>query len=387
MSRPELMELKAAIENLKRDAEIRLTLDVEAQQSFEFLSDQINGLRRAFSTLSDVLIEEVDLMRSDSSGARSDLEDNVTWLMKTCRATRAELTLLRTQFEATRQDLNSRVEALEDRLDGMGQDATLLAQEVANGKASQHLLQLEIVELRSSLEREARERRDGHAAHEARIAGLSSGFEAHWSQTQETLGALDEDLGSLRQYAAGHIGAHAGAQVELRQKLQLVGEAVEDQNRQARAQQQQIEGLSQAAGLRSQQLQVRAASQCVAVEWRRDVTARAGLARLGFGKSCAPLRLLPRSEAPSPLPGPSLALRRSASTPCPSSTRRPAPPWTTRSSRSAQTCSCCRRTCGRWRRVPRARRPRRGGRWRMQRRRRDGSATRWGARSTRWPTR
>lgn len=252
-----MMELKGAIKNLKRDAEIRLTLDVEAQQSFEFLSDQVNGLRRAFSTLSDVLIEEVDLMRSDSSAARSDLEENVAWLMKTCRATRAELTLLRTQFEATRQDLSSRVEAIEDRLDGMGQDATLLAQEVANGRASQHLLQLELVELRSALDREARERRDGQAAHQARLADLTSGFEAHSSQTQETLGALDEDLGALRQYAAGHIGAHAGGQVELRQQLQQVGEAVEEHSRQARAQQQQLDGVSKAAVLRNQQLQVR----------------------------------------------------------------------------------------------------------------------------------
>ena len=39
----------------KKDAEMRLPLDVEAQQSFEFLSEQVHGLRKAFSTLSDVL--------------------------------------------------------------------------------------------------------------------------------------------------------------------------------------------------------------------------------------------------------------------------------------------------------------------------------------------
>jgi ferritin-like metal-binding protein YciE len=253
-----MMELKGAIKNLKRDAEIRLTLDVEAQQSFEFLSDQVDGLRRAFSTLSDVLIEEVDLMRSDSWGGRSDLEDSVAWLLKTCRATRAELTLLRTQFEASRQELNGRAEALEDRLDGIGQDATLLAQEVASGSATQHLLQLELVELRAAFDREARERRDGHASHQARIADLTARFEAHSSQTQETIAALDEDLTALRQYAAGQLGVQAGGQVELRLQLQQVGEAVEDQIRTVKAQQQQLDGVSKAAGLRSQQLQVSA---------------------------------------------------------------------------------------------------------------------------------
>ena len=34
--RPELVEIKNSLRNLKKDAEMRLTLDVEAQQSFEF---------------------------------------------------------------------------------------------------------------------------------------------------------------------------------------------------------------------------------------------------------------------------------------------------------------------------------------------------------------
>ena len=41
--RPELVEIKNTIRNLKKDAEMRLTLDVEAQQSFEFLSDQVDS--------------------------------------------------------------------------------------------------------------------------------------------------------------------------------------------------------------------------------------------------------------------------------------------------------------------------------------------------------
>ena len=35
--RPELVEIKNTIKNLKKEAEMRLTLDVEAQQSFDFL--------------------------------------------------------------------------------------------------------------------------------------------------------------------------------------------------------------------------------------------------------------------------------------------------------------------------------------------------------------
>ena len=65
MLRPEIMELKSSVKTLKRDAALRLSLDAEAQQSFDFLSEQLHGLRRAFSTLSDVFVEEVDSLRAE----------------------------------------------------------------------------------------------------------------------------------------------------------------------------------------------------------------------------------------------------------------------------------------------------------------------------------
>ena len=38
---PQLSEIKSHIKNLKKEAEMRLALDVEAQHSFEFLSEQV----------------------------------------------------------------------------------------------------------------------------------------------------------------------------------------------------------------------------------------------------------------------------------------------------------------------------------------------------------
>jgi len=202
--------MKNTIKNLKRDAEIRLTLDVEASQSFEFLSDQLHGVRRAFSTLSDVMVEEVDLMRADSSSAHTDLETRLSQLAKGHKAALAELTLLHSQVDSSTQELFVRVSSLEERVDDMGQDVMLLAQEVAKGTSSQHLLQLEVVELRAALEQEARERRRAQEAHETQLADLSHRLEAHASQTHETIGALDADLGNLRHHASSQLGSHAG---------------------------------------------------------------------------------------------------------------------------------------------------------------------------------
>ena len=89
--RPELVEIKGHIKNLKKEAEMRLALDVEAQQSFEFLSDQVQGLRKAFSTLSDVLIEEVDVIRSEAAERHEEVDKQLASQAKGLKAVRVSL--------------------------------------------------------------------------------------------------------------------------------------------------------------------------------------------------------------------------------------------------------------------------------------------------------
>lgn len=100
--RPELVEIKNTIRNLKKDAEMRLTLDVEAQQSFEFLSEQVHGLRKAFSTLSDVLVEEVDLLRNEAAERHEEMQQRLEQQAKGLKAARTELTLLRSETQTGR---------------------------------------------------------------------------------------------------------------------------------------------------------------------------------------------------------------------------------------------------------------------------------------------
>ena len=178
MMRPELMEIKTHIKSLKKEAEMRLTLDVEAQQSFEFLSEQVHGLRKAFSTLSDVLVEEVDLIRSEAAERHDELGAKIDAQAKGLKAARTELTLLRSEVQTGRAALQTKASALEERLDSMQDDLTVLAQEVAKGGSGHHMLQLGTVQLRAALEEESRERRaesevrtcigtthDGNASH------------------------------------------------------------------------------------------------------------------------------------------------------------------------------------------------------------------------------
>eukprot|EP00967_Tisochrysis_lutea_P120359 scaffold197266_cov29-Tisochrysis_lutea.AAC.1 len=263
MMRPEMIEMKNAIKSLKRDAEIRLTLDVEAQHSFDFLSDQMNGLRRAFSTLSDVLVEEIDLVRAEISGARGDLDTSIANISSNYRAARAELTLLRTQVDGSRNEVLSRLDAIDERIEAMNQDAVALAQEVTKSNSAHHILQLEVVELRSRYEQEARTLRESHAKLEGQVAALTRSFEAHSAQTHETFDAVDADLGAFRQHASGQFASHAGGLVELRQELAEVAEMLDKHHHQGRTQQQQLEGISKATALQNQQLQVLLWSKCM----------------------------------------------------------------------------------------------------------------------------
>jgi len=104
MLRPEIMELKSSVKTLKRDAALRLSLDAEAQQSFDFLSEQLHGLRRAFSTLSDVFVEEVDSLRAEQKAQAQAL-----------RTARAEVRRLKGEAEARAAEGSAHAE----RLDGL----------------------------------------------------------------------------------------------------------------------------------------------------------------------------------------------------------------------------------------------------------------------------
>lgn len=120
---------------------------------------QVHGLRRAFSTLSDVFIEEVDLIRAEGLERQEELMQRMAGQAKGLKALRTEVSLLRSEAQAGRATLASKSELLEERLTSLQEDVAVVAQEVSKGSSAHHLLQLEIVELRSRLDEELRERR------------------------------------------------------------------------------------------------------------------------------------------------------------------------------------------------------------------------------------
>lgn len=255
--RPELVEIKNTIRNLKKDAEMRLTLDVEAQQSFEFLSEQVHGLRKAFSTLSDVLVEEVDLIRSEANEKHDEIHAKLDQQAKGLKAAKTELTLLRSEVHTGRSAMQTKASQLEERLDAMQDDMTVLAQEVAKGGSAQHMLQLETVQLRSQLEEEARERRAEAEAAAHKLAELREKLEAHDADARASMQALDADMSNLRAHAERQLTSHQASIEANKGKLLQCAQAIEKQWSTTKVHQQRLESIHSSSALHNQQLQER----------------------------------------------------------------------------------------------------------------------------------
>lgn len=56
--------LKRSLNALKKDAAASVNLEWESQATFEHMAGQIASLQTAFTTLSEVMVEEVDAIRS-----------------------------------------------------------------------------------------------------------------------------------------------------------------------------------------------------------------------------------------------------------------------------------------------------------------------------------
>ena len=156
----------------------------------------MHGLRKAFSTLSDVLVEEVDLIRSEAVERHDELSSKLETHQKGLKAARTELSLLRTEVQTGRAAVSTKMSGLEERLDTMQDDLTVLAQEVAKGASGHHMLQLETVQLRASVDEEARERRAETEAGAARTSELRERLEVHDALKRET----DENAALCNQY-------------------------------------------------------------------------------------------------------------------------------------------------------------------------------------------
>lgn len=95
----EMHQLQRAVKELQREAADQLVLEVESQATFEFLTSQIKALKRAFDTLSDVLMTEIDSVRHETERKLRDMDALVTRQAEMHKATHAEVVQLTRALE------------------------------------------------------------------------------------------------------------------------------------------------------------------------------------------------------------------------------------------------------------------------------------------------
>ncbi|OQR93995.1 hypothetical protein ACHHYP_20084 [Achlya hypogyna] len=73
----DLNQIRQAIKGLQKDAAEQLHLEMESQATFAYLSSQLQALKHAFETLSDVLMAEVEGVRKNTNQRLEFLEGEV----------------------------------------------------------------------------------------------------------------------------------------------------------------------------------------------------------------------------------------------------------------------------------------------------------------------
>ena len=130
-------------------------------------------------------------------------------------------------------------------------------QEAAKGGSTQHVLQLEHVQLRSQLEEEGRERRSAQEATAGQLRTMQERLDAAGQDARSSLQALDSDMCSLRTNAERQLGAQAASIEQAKARLLQCAQAIEKQWSTSKVQQQRLESLSSSGALQNQQLHER----------------------------------------------------------------------------------------------------------------------------------
>lgn len=168
---------------------------------------------------------------------------------------KTELALLRSEAQSGRSTVQAKATTLEERLESMQGDLALLAQEAAKGGSAQHLQQLELVQLRSQLEDEGRDRRGAQDVATSERRALQERLDAAGQDARSSLQALDSDLCTLRTNAERQLSAHAASIEQAKGRLLQCAQAIEKQWSASKVQQQRLESLGSSGALHNQQLQ------------------------------------------------------------------------------------------------------------------------------------
>ena len=95
----DLNQIRSAVRLLQKESKDQLNLEKESQATFEFLSSQIVALKKAFDTLAEVVMEEVDSLRTESSKRWKSVEKELLRNTQHVKDIQNEVSLAKRELE------------------------------------------------------------------------------------------------------------------------------------------------------------------------------------------------------------------------------------------------------------------------------------------------
>ena len=175
----EIEQLRATVRSLQKESKGQLSLERESQASFEHIYAQVRGLRGAFDTLSDVLLEEVDSIRAESSKRFTHLSTQMEKHDRTLETVVQDLGVLKKTME---------VWGLKER--DWAKDNEILKVSHAHNAEWMKSMQRDLMEIKD----EMRAVKDGAQASAKDMREEVSSLRAQWEQSVEKFNGRVRDL-------------------------------------------------------------------------------------------------------------------------------------------------------------------------------------------------
>eukprot|EP00967_Tisochrysis_lutea_P124681 scaffold208650_cov27-Tisochrysis_lutea.AAC.1 len=182
----ELSVLKQTVAGLYHDTRAWVAEEDEMRELVAWLHDKVNLLQRAFHSLSDCLVEEVENLRSRADQQAANVDEALQQAREVARL-KQELTML----SQARANHTSLVSELTRHREGQASEVKRMGDAVA-------AVREEMAEMRAASEREARAERAARvklqeyvAALESRLAQQDAIVQAHAQQLKTAQAALD----------------------------------------------------------------------------------------------------------------------------------------------------------------------------------------------------
>ena len=216
----ELQELRNTVRSLQKESKVQLSLELESQASFEHIYAQVRGLRGAFDTLSDVLLEEVDSIRAESSKRYMNLTTTMEKHNRTLEAAVQDLGVLKKTME---------VWGLKER--DWAKDNEILKVSHAHNAEWMKSMQRDLMEIKDEMHTV----KDGARASAKDMREEVASLRSQWEQSVEKFNARVRDLqGSVDQQQV-EIRSMTDQRVDDYELLQKAMSALQQQQHRSRS--------------------------------------------------------------------------------------------------------------------------------------------------------